>query len=216
VITLPQHQLELHRFVLYEIPNKEIKSILDCGCGRGIWGYLIREKFFEKTIYLVGVDLHKPYLEFCKKYRVYDDLVNADISALPFRQKSFDIVIGIEVIEHIPKEKGASFLEVIESIAKKKVIITTPNGYKAQGAFNYTNTENHRSGWQTHDFKKRNYRVHGIGIRLSHLCDNLKTFWWLTWSLYYILTPLAYIVPQIGDTLLAIKTFPNKLNDFNK
>jgi len=52
-----------------------------------------------------------------------------DVRKLPFKQKSFDTVLCMEVIEHLEKEEAIRLIEDMEKIARKKIIITTPVGF---------------------------------------------------------------------------------------
>src|SRR3989337_3656623 len=85
-------------FVLNEIPNLTAQTVLDCGCGHGIWGYIMRVTRSGNKTYMVGLDCTLEYLKFNKKHKVYDDLVQADIAFLPFKKASFDFVLASEVI----------------------------------------------------------------------------------------------------------------------
>ena len=105
------HPYELHRFILSEIPLLDNKIVLDLGCGRGIWGYLMRSERMGDNAYLIGIDLYKPYLQFCKKYQVYDNILIADVRFLPFKDKSVDVVLAIEIIEHLEKDEGYKFID---------------------------------------------------------------------------------------------------------
>ncbi len=50
-------------------------TILDCGCGKGGWGFLLR-----KNHVIVGVDVLRSYLEGAKLIEVYESLVRADLA----------------------------------------------------------------------------------------------------------------------------------------
>jgi REP element-mobilizing transposase RayT len=51
----------------------------------------------------------------------------------------------------------------MEKIAKKKVVIFTPNGFLAQGEYYNNPWQLHRSGWTAEEMKKRGYKVLGFG-----------------------------------------------------
>jgi len=70
---------------------------------------------------MVGLDIWKDYLKHSRRHNVYDDYVLADASRLPFRDKSFDIILACEVIEHMPKSRGWSFLKELERVCCKKL-----------------------------------------------------------------------------------------------
>jgi len=107
------------------------KSLLDLGCGRGIIGILTRIYRYniEK---MVGVDIFNKYINFCRKHRIYDQIIKWDLRnlPLPFIDKSFDVVTLIEVVEHLPKALAINLIHEAERIAKKRVILSTPNGAK--------------------------------------------------------------------------------------
>jgi 2-polyprenyl-3-methyl-5-hydroxy-6-metoxy-1,4-benzoquinol methylase len=73
---------------------------LDAGCGQGIIGGLMR--IYRLARRIVGVDAYEPYLQFCEKLGVYDQLLKHDLrdSKLPFAEREFDVATCVEVLEH--------------------------------------------------------------------------------------------------------------------
>jgi len=71
------------KLVPYILPLVEGSTVLDVGCGRGKWGYLLKVDYWytkagrgkDELNYVVGTDLYSKYLRFVKYHRVYDDLV---------------------------------------------------------------------------------------------------------------------------------------------
>jgi len=99
--------------------------MLDIGCGRGKWGFLasLNAQFLvkEPPEIIVGCDIFHPYLRFVKDLgEIYNGLVLCDARFLPFRDKTFDIVLVAEVLEHLPKKDGIKVLMEAERLAKKK------------------------------------------------------------------------------------------------
>lgn len=194
------HAKILDAIVPYEFCNLPYKKVLDCGCGRGIWGYIMRVEFRDNQAYIVGVDITRECLHFCKRNNVYDDLILADVSKLPFRSNAFELTLASKVIEHLNKKQGIDFLDQIESITTNELILTTPNGYwpqkRAKG------TERHISEWRVKGFIKRGYKVHGVGLkgfdpeRVPHMLSILMRF---------VFTPISYLLPYFGELLIAIK-----------
>ena len=195
------HIYELHRFVMNEIPKLTDKRVLDVGCGHGIWGFLMQSERSGSESYVVGMDLFKPYLKHCKKYRVYDDLVLCHVSKFPFRKRSFDLVLACDLIEHLSKHKGYYFLEEIEKTGIK-IILSTPNGFKKQKATDLPYTEAHKSAWRPSDFINRGYKVHGLGFKFIKIYESNPYLWGF---LFYIFTPFSFLIPHLGEYLIAKK-----------
>jgi len=64
-----------------------------------------------------------------KKKQIHNEYILADLRKLEFKPKSFDAILCLEVIEHLTKEEGHDLIKKMEKWARKKIIITTPNGY---------------------------------------------------------------------------------------
>jgi len=140
----------------------EFESLIDLGCGRGIMGALCR--IYRDPKHLVGVDAHEPSVEFCTSFGLYDKCLVRDLRnlPLPFRDDEFDVATCIEVVEHLPREAGDRLVDEIERIAHV-TIISTPNVFSRQPEYDENPNQRHLSRWFPRDFRKRGYRVHGVG-----------------------------------------------------
>jgi len=197
------HLPELHRFVLQELVKEEEsfpKTFVDCGCGNGVWGFLYKvatlSRKESKDTLLIGLDLDFKCLIFCKRHKIYDCLIRADVRYLPLRCKTIDILLASELIEHLKKEDGYLFLKEVERVCRGIIVITTPNGYLPMPT--------HISGWSPKEFKKLKYKVHGIGLKYAKLHFG-KLPKWFRGTLAYISTPISYIVPELSEVLICIK-----------
>jgi len=92
--------------------EKEDK-ILDAGCGDKNHPYIFLE--LAKKFDLTGVDIGNPW---------HNSIIRGDISCLNFADRSFDVVLCLDVLEHINDWKKV-FHELIR-VARKKVIISVP------------------------------------------------------------------------------------------
>lgn len=103
-------------------------SICDVGCGRGKFRFYIEfaQRGMKDKGFKVGVDLYLPYLKFAKHHRIYDLLIRADVTPLPFKHESFDCVVTSDVIEHLSKEDEYKMVDDIENIACKCIVISSP------------------------------------------------------------------------------------------
>ena len=80
------------------------KTILDIGCGNGIYTVEIA----KKAKYVVGVDCNKEFLKMAIEYAKKENVNNVDFIVsfaenFSLKQK-FDIAIMIEVLEHVESE----------------------------------------------------------------------------------------------------------------
>ena len=100
--------------ILHMVSSERDNSImLDIGCNRG---YL--SNFFSSKGKVVGLDIDKQNLVEAKQLYKHIDFVQADISFLPFRNDSFDLVICASVLEHI---KNLSYVvKNLKKIIKKR------------------------------------------------------------------------------------------------
>ena len=131
--------LELRRIL------SDCNSILDVGCGRSS-----PLKFISADL-LVGVDVYRKDLEAAKKYKTHDEYVVANAGKLRefFKPDQFDACVVLDVIEHFTKEDGLRFLHNLETIARIKVIVFTPNGFLPQSRHEEGDYQEHLSGWET-------------------------------------------------------------------
>ncbi len=95
---------------------KDVNCILDVGCGDGFITNSLPAKFR-----VVGVDITRASLKYVTKDRMIGSIDN-----LPFANKSFDLVMANDVIEHIPEGIYARALQELQRVAKKYILITVP------------------------------------------------------------------------------------------
>jgi SAM-dependent methyltransferase len=82
-------------------------ALLDLGCGAGMLALLKR-----KGVTLTGVDLSEECVVAARR-NGYDETVRCELQALPFPDASFDYVVSLDVIGHIPAQsKDALFTEI--------------------------------------------------------------------------------------------------------
>lgn len=187
--------------------NKDSQSILDVGCGRGeTMGFINRNtRYFS-----VGIDIFEPYLRECKRQRIHSQYVLGDVRNLPFRDKSFDIVLCLEVLEHLGRKEGETLLNEMEVIAKKQVVLSTPVGNYKQESFDGNPHQEHKYTWSPKEMKALGYRVIGIGLRnlggkagiQSPLPRPLRLLVNIIWVLA---GPLVYFFPGLAGDMVCTK-----------
>lgn len=128
--THPKHligQKENKQWILEHIKPTDV--VLDIGCNDGSISKLVAKKCRE----LVGIDVNKEILEVAEKRLKRAKLknfklqiVNAE-NALPFKNGQFDVVVAIDVIEHISQyEKAIADINRILK-PKGKFLLAVPN-----------------------------------------------------------------------------------------
>jgi predicted TPR repeat methyltransferase len=93
-------------------------SILDVGCGTGLFGQALRSRGF--TGRLAGLDLSQASLEVAGRSGAYDDLGAADLQQpLPLPDDSVDAVVCVGVMTYLPD---------VEAIWSELARVTAPGG----------------------------------------------------------------------------------------
>lgn len=111
---------------LGKLVQKEIgknDTVLDLGCG------IYNDIEGLKCKSILGVDIVNAYIEIAsKKYpTIRLDLTNIRQN---FVMNSFDVVLALDVIEHLNYNKAIDLINDMKLISRKKVIIYTPFAFK--------------------------------------------------------------------------------------
>jgi len=180
--------------------QKELRnctSVLDVGCGPSS-----PLQYCKNIKHSLGVEAFRPYLEKSKKQKIHSKYLNKKIEDLNFPDESFDAVIAIEVIEHLPKKLGLEFIKKASRWAKKKVVITTPNGFINQISLDGNKLQKHLSGWTINDFSELGFNCKGLsGLKiLRQEVQNNTMGNDLTASIKYKPKLLWFIVASISQT----------------
>jgi ubiquinone/menaquinone biosynthesis C-methylase UbiE len=134
------------------------KRILDVACGRGEW-YPALPFGCE----WVGVDIWLPYL--CQQRLQGRSLVRGTATHLPFHSHSVDLVLCVEVLEHLSRDDGLRMLEEAKRVAKRTVIVTTPTdplGRHSQSEINGNPSERHITATSSRRLLSLGFNVHKI------------------------------------------------------
>ena len=190
-------------FIAYFTPIILKGNIVDLGCGKGINGFLIRLSRYLQGAKLIGLEINDDYINFCKKFNIYDQIIKQSLPKLPFKDKSVNLILCTEVIEHLTRKDGLTLLDEIDRVCQGRVIITTPNTFFE--TMPGDPEDKHLSIWSIKDFKSRGYKVYGIGLKMPLLWGD--KFLKIKQALYYFFTPISYIFPFISGSLIAVKDF---------
>jgi len=102
----------------YVLSGVEKKTILDAGCGSGVYVDFMRSRG-ERVF---GID-------FSYDAAKLSGQMNASALSLPFKNESFDVIVSIHVIEHLSPDDIDVFFSECRRVLKKNglIFIMTPN-----------------------------------------------------------------------------------------
>jgi hypothetical protein len=133
-----------------------------------------------------------------------------DARALPLKDKSVDGITLLQIIEHLPKEEGVALLCAAERVARKVVVVTTPNGFVEQGKIDGNPYQEHHSGWSIEELRNRGYKVFGYeGLKAVRKRGTSQLRWprfiWMMLGRFGLSAPILKRYPALAFQLFAIK-----------
>ena len=138
-------------------PDENIKDVLEIGCGRGEILNYIDSKI---KCNLLGVDIEEDIIKDASRLYQTINFKVEDGQALSFKDDSFDLVLVLEVLEHV-KNVDIIIAEA-KRVSKKYCIFSVPREplWKilniARGAHlsRFGNTPGHINHWSSRGFEK--------------------------------------------------------------
>lgn len=104
---------------IFKIIPEDVKSIIDIGCGKGeVMNFLSTSK---NKINLLAVDITS-----INKSKIKSDFLISSLPDIKVKNKSFDLVSCLEVLEHLSNDIFDESLKELSRIAKKYIIIGVP------------------------------------------------------------------------------------------
>lgn len=186
-------------------------TVIDLGCGRSS-----PIKFFSNELaYSLGVDSHLAAVADSRKSKIHTAYTVSGIleACRKIEDNSFDCALALDVIEHFTKADGEKLLNEMARIAKKRIIIYTPNGFLEQNVFEDNQAQKHLSGWTAKEMLNSGFKVYGMsGLKLlreerGELKYRPRSIWRLISSLTQI--PVYYL-PTLAFQILCVKNL-NKI-----
>jgi predicted TPR repeat methyltransferase len=142
--------------VLTRILHMQPKTVLDIGIGCGKWGSLIREytdiwyRRWDRETWqtrIEGIEIFPQYRT--PNWEWYDKIHLGDATSLIKLSEPFDLILCIEVLEHMEKDTGKTFIN--DALQKcKRLLISFTNSHQ-DAAFGNPH-EQHVSSWHFNDF----------------------------------------------------------------
>jgi ubiquinone/menaquinone biosynthesis C-methylase UbiE len=115
------------------------------------------------TLHITALEISEQAIIQAQEQCVYNEYINTDVCNInQLATSSFDAVVAFDFIEHLTKTDGLKLLNEMERIARKKVVVYTPNGFLPQEAFDNNPYQKHLSGWTYNEMQQLGYNVYGI------------------------------------------------------
>lgn len=207
---MEQFDDKMTEYLLYLKSNGGIESIFDAGFGDCKWV----EWTNKHGIRYEGMEIDTDLVDRAhKKYPQMKDLLrHGDVTGeLPYADNSFDYVLSIEVIEHIrTPQLVLQKMKECYRIAKKGVIITTPNCGDEKLLKQYGLIYNHYTHVATEGMKFTKDTAHRHWIKFTKesltdlLIDEFDNF------VVYEKRPIRILKPIVNDKLWAQITKENQ------
>ncbi len=134
--------------ILDQILKRQPGSILDVGCGLGIYGALARiylegDNLYDRSSlswnkkenWTVKIDAVEGFDKYITPFQiaVYNEIFvkNVLTGMRHFGDKVYDLVLAIDILEHLDKQNGTLFIRELQRIGKS-VILATPAEFISQ------------------------------------------------------------------------------------
>lgn len=146
---------------LHHIITLGPRSVLDIGCGFGLWGFLCREHLdvANERVYpdkwqvrIDGIELFEPYIQTHQR-ALYNNIRIADVREAVKDIDEYELIIAGDVIEHLHKDDALTVIDALYAKATRALLINIPIGDGWDHPENHGNPgELHRSQWCVVDF----------------------------------------------------------------
>lgn len=129
------YELERANIIKGMLPLGQGGTAIDIGCGPGYFTRELSYKGWKTT----AIDNNNEHVESVKTYasETYLGDVLSVLSRLPGDQH--ELVLSLEIIEHMSKDQGKKLLNEINRVLKKNgvLVISTPNRFSPEGLGGY-------------------------------------------------------------------------------
>lgn len=116
----PVEDFERVRALAAMVPE-DSSTLLDVGCGSGLFLNHLRRHYPSRFARLAGVDRSEAALA-----RVQTEIFRSGVEQLPFDDAEFDTVTCMEVLEHLPDVVYEHALLELARVAKQWIVVSVP------------------------------------------------------------------------------------------
>jgi SAM-dependent methyltransferase len=153
------------------------RSVIDVGCGVGPWLAVFKEYGIEDILGVDGDYVDRSMLQIPETQFISFDLEQ------PFETgRQFDLVVSLEVAEHLPRESAKTF---VDSLTKLGPIILFSAAMPFQGGTHHVN-EQWPEYWAEY-FREKGYIV--VDCIRSKIWRNENVSWWYSQNILVFAKP---------------------------
>lgn len=130
------------------LPTDKNAAILDVACGSGMLLHFFKERGYTN---ISGVDLSPEQIQLARQVTTNISHGNC-VEYLNARPQQFDLITGLDIVEHFKKDEVLDFLDACFSAIKPggRLILQTPNAESPWAGHHRYNDLTHELGFQTH------------------------------------------------------------------
>ncbi|OGN65445.1 MAG: hypothetical protein A2888_01410 [Chlamydiae bacterium RIFCSPLOWO2_01_FULL_28_7] len=172
-------------FFLKELPENKSSKILEIGCGEGKFLHFLNLNGYKNTF---GIDIGSNAINIAKEFNILNVECIDSISFLNNKTETFDVIVLIDVLEHMEVNESINVLKACYKALKQngKILMQVPNAIaplsphrhhdithlRAYTTFSLSQTLN-AAGFSTYSIKSNPMFVHGIKSLIRKILWNL-------------------------------------------
>lgn len=146
-----------HRVVADLLMQTDARTALDAGCGEGL---AIRRVVGQRRICVFGLDESVDALRVAKQFNPDPHYVAGDVVDMPFPDGAFDLVLCLEVLEHL-RDPSPALAELCR-VSRRWLLLSVPNEpffrganfLRAKNVSAWGNDPGHVNHWTARAFRR--------------------------------------------------------------
>jgi len=174
------------RLIASKIQNQKLK-VLNIACGNGDLEDIVFSQQHKHKLNWTGLDISRRSIESCKKEFPRANFFVGNVKKLKLKAKSFDIVLGLEILEHIQPSKTLKVLFEIYKMLKPggELILSIPMNENLHRMLARGENPNAHVRAYTENIICAELNIAGFSVSRTISLIAFKKFYWLKYWLSY-------------------------------